>query len=409
LSAASNGSTPPEIDNSTPILIFGLSRGALHHGALGIARSGGRLGIPVYRVGRERWGPAALSRYSRGWLAVSDRFSDEAILDALLKLGERIGRAMLVPIDDVGSVFVDTHTEALKGAFLFPDQPPGLARELSSKRGMYELCQKHGISTPVSLFPGSEADVIEQAEQMSYPTVVKCINVGDTAPSAPRVAIAMDREHLLRAYRLMESPRGHNVMLQEYIPGTPESVWMFNGYFDRNSDCRIGFTGRKIRQSPPYTGVTTLGVCEVNDTVKESTTRLMKAVGYRGIIDIGYRYDARDDSYNLLDVNPRIGGTFRLFVGPDGIDVLRAMYLDLTDQEIPASIEPNGRRWLVEPQDLISSVVYRRRGDITVPGWARSLRGVSETAWFARDDPLPFLALWLGALVYWAPRRLLGR
>jgi len=134
----------------------------------------------------------------------------------------------------------------------------------------------------------------------------------------------------------------------------------------------------------------------------------MKAVGYRGIIDIGYRYDARDGSYKLLDVNPRIGGTFRLFVGPDGIDVLRAMYLDLTDQEIPASIEPNGRRWLVEPQDLISSVVYRRRGDITVPGWARSLRGVSETAWFARDDPLPFLALWLGALVYWAPRKLLG-
>ena len=88
--AASNGSAPSEIDSSTPILIFGLSHGALHHGALGIARSAGRLGIPVYRVGRERWGPAALSRYSRGWLAVSDRFSDEEILDTLLKLGGKI-------------------------------------------------------------------------------------------------------------------------------------------------------------------------------------------------------------------------------------------------------------------------------------------------------------------------------
>ena len=29
-------------------------------------------------------------------------------------------------------------------------------------------------------------------------------------------------------------------MLQEYIPGTPESVWMFNGYFDR----RLGLPDR---------------------------------------------------------------------------------------------------------------------------------------------------------------------
>ena len=70
-------------------------------------------------------------------------------------------------------------------------------------------------------------------------------------------------------------------------------------------------------------------------------------------------------SYKLLDVNPRIGGTFRLFVGPDGTDVLRALYLDLTGQAIPPTSEPDGRRWIVEPQDLISSLAYRRRGDIT--------------------------------------------
>jgi hypothetical protein len=54
---------------------------------------------------------------------------------------------------------------------------------------------------------------------------------------------------------------------------------MFNGYFDARSDCRIGFTGKKIRQAPPYTGATTLGVCEANPVVYEMTTRLMKALG----------------------------------------------------------------------------------------------------------------------------------
>ena len=136
---------------------------------------------------------------------------------------------------------------------------------------------------------------------------------------------------------------------------------------------------------------------------------LMRAVGYRGILDIGFRFDARDGQYKLLDVNPRIGGTFRLFVGPDGTDVLRAMYLDLTGQRVPATSLCEGRRWIVEPLDLLSSLTYLRRGDITLRGWVRSLRRVREAAWFALDDPAPFLALWLGALFWWLPRRLLGR
>ena len=65
------------LNSSTPIVVFGLSAGFFHHGALGIARSAGRLAIPVYRVCRERWAPASISRYSRGWRAVPDDFSDE--------------------------------------------------------------------------------------------------------------------------------------------------------------------------------------------------------------------------------------------------------------------------------------------------------------------------------------------
>jgi D-aspartate ligase len=406
---ASSPTAGAGFDASTPIVVFGLSGGALHHGALGIARSAGRMGIPVYRVCRERFAPARLSRYASGWMSVTWDASDEEILETLRTLAHKIGRAILIAVDDAGSVFVDTHAAALESEFSFPRQPAGLAQELSSKREMYELCQKHTVPTPESQFPRSEADVLALAEQASFPTVAKCINAGDTPASSPRVAIANDRDELLHAYRLMESPKGSNVMIQEFVPGTPESVWMFNGYFDDESNCKVGFTGRKIRQAPPYTGATTLGVCEANTAVYEDTVRLMQAVGYRGILDIGFRFDERDGQYKLLDVNPRIGGTFRLFVGPDGMDVLRALYLDLTGQEVPSTSLPEGRRWIVEPLDVLSSITYLRRGDITVGRWVRSLRAVREAAWFALDDPAPFLVLWLGALFYWLPRRLLGR
>jgi len=397
------------IDTSTPLVIFGLSRGTFHHGALGIARSAGRLGIPVYRVCQERWSPAAFSRYNRGWSTIPSGASAGQVLEILGERRRSVGRSILVPIDDVSSVFVEDHAGELEGDFLFPRQPDGLAHSLSSKHEMYELCREHGIPTPWSEFPQSEAELLEMTERTAFPAVLKCINVADAPASAPRVAIVGDRDELTAAYRMMEGPTVHNVMLQEYVPGTPESVWMFNGYFDAHSECKFGFTGKKIRQAPPYTGVTTLGVCEPNPTVQETTVRLMKALSYRGILDIGYRFDDRDGQYKLLDVNPRIGGTFRLFVGSNGMDVLRALYLDLTGNEVPPSSAQSGRRWVVDPLDLASSATYRRRGDITARSWIRSFRGVREAAWFALDDPLPFLALWLRLAIDWLPRRILGR
>jgi predicted ATP-grasp superfamily ATP-dependent carboligase len=119
----------------------------------------------------------------------------------------------------------------------------------------------------------------------------------------------------------------------------------------------------------------------------------MKALGYRGILDIGYRYDARNRQYKLLDVNPRIGCTFRLFVGENGMDAARALYLDLTGQPVPPSASREGRKWLVEMPDLKSSIEYYRLGKLTLRKWVASFSGVQETAHFAWDDPWPFVKM----------------
>ena len=205
-------------------------------------------------------------------------------------------------------------------------------------------------------------------------------------------------------YRRLEDPERPNLMLQEYIPGGDDTIWMFNGYFAGDGRCLVEFTGRKLRQTPAYTGVTSLGVCERNDVVHDLTTRWMAELGYRGILDIGYRFDARDGSYRVLDANPRIGMTFRLFVGTNGIDVIRALYRDLTGQPVQAGEPREGRKWIVEGGDFDSFRTYRRDGRLGVLAWLRSLRGIEEAAHFARDDPRPFLAVTGGN----ARRRLRG-
>jgi len=256
---------------------------------------------------------------------------------------------------------------------------------------VFHLASRLGIPTPAAVFPQSLDDVREFVRRAVFPVVLKGIDGTRLQARAGRKMVIVQSERdLVEQYAKLEDPESPNLMLQEYIPGGDDTIWMFNGYFDRASHCVAAFTGKKLRQNPVHTGATSLGICQCNETVEAMTMALMRAVGYRGILDIDYRYDQRDGSYKLLDPNPRIGSTFRLFVDANGMDVVRFLYLDMTGQSLPAAVPSQGRKWIVEDGDIESSLDYLREGQLTVREWIRSLRGIDEAAWFARDDLRPF-------------------
>jgi D-aspartate ligase len=379
-----------QVNTSVPVVVIAPG----YHGHA-IARSLGRLGIPVYGVHADQRSPAARSRYWREnyfWnIAMA---APEKTIEWLLQLGRKVGsRPILVPTDDNSCLFLADYVDALKEAFLIPDQPAGLTRTLSSKKQMYYLCKKFGIPAAETSFPQNLDNVIEFSKNATFPVMLKGI---DTLALRQRTGVKMvvveDVETLLRRYKEMETPDSPNLMLQEYLPGT-HTVWMFDGYFNENSQCLFGLTANMIRQYPAYTGVTSLGVCYSNDIVARQTRKFMAAIGYRGPLDIGYKYDERTQQYKTIDINPRIGMTFRLLVDSIGMDVARALYLDLTGQPVLTGEPREGRKWVVENFDLVSSPRYYRNGKLGIREWIGSYRGVEEASWFARDDLAPFFSM----------------
>jgi len=379
------------LNTSVPVVVIAPG----YHGHA-IARSLGRLGVKVYGVHADPRSPAARSRYWENntfWDFTAHPAS--ASINRMLQLSREIGRTpILLPTDDWSCLFVADHAEELKQGFLFPDQPAGLARLLSNKETMNGLCRQYSIPTPHTVFPRSRQDVLAYLKTAIFPIMLKGIDtVALLRHAGTRMTLVHDQETLLRIYDEWEVPEARNLMLQEYIPGSSEMIWMFNGYFDKNSECLFGITGRKIRQYPAYKGVTSLGICITNADVIRITKNFMKALGYRGILDIGYKYDARDGQYKLLDVNPRVGVTFRLFLDNNGTDVVRALYRDLTGQPVPKGMPREGRKWMAENFDFISSACSLRDGTLGFGEWLRSFQNVEETSWFAIDDFRPVLAM----------------
>ncbi len=291
--------------------------------------------------------------------------------------------------------FLLENAEPLAPGYLFSTSSAQVVRTFSSKRHTCELCHKLAIPTAEIIYPRSREDLSTFAQSAIFPVILKGeygefqIKKGKNA----RVAIVPDHQTLLAIYDLNAQNGPPGIIVQEYIPGDDDTVWMFNGYFNEQSKCLFGATGRKLRQFPAHRGSTCLGLCTKNDVVEAQTIRLMQAVGYRGPLDLGFRFDARDGQYKLLDVNPRIGSTFRLFAASNELDVARALYLDLTGQAVPSAQAREGRKWIVEANDLVSSWSDLRTRKLSPGNWIRSLRGVQEGAWLVWDDPIPALTL----------------
>ena len=379
------------MDVSTPVVVLGTGIGPL-----AIMRSLGSLGVAVYGLGAKSESPAMMSRYCRGKYrrTFKEEHSDE-FLNYILDIGDKLGgNSILIPTSDIYSVFAVENLESLRKYYRFPANNLALVRTLVSKRTMHELAIKHEVPTAQTQFPQNFSDVQGISEQIAFPVMLKGIDGHRLKRlTGKKMVVVRTPDELMSQYQQLEDPDTPNLMIQELIPGADDQVYIFNGYFDNQSNCLAAFTGRKIRQYPVHTGVTSLGECRWYEDVAALTTRFMKEIGYQGILDIGYRLDPRDGRYKVLDINPRVGQAFRLFVAENGIDVIRSLYLDLTGQSIDAPIPIEGRRWVIEDYDLMASFRYFQEGTLTFRQWWSSFRGVQEAAWFDWKDPLPFSSM----------------
>jgi predicted ATP-grasp superfamily ATP-dependent carboligase len=176
------------------------------------------------------------------------------------------------------------------------------------------------------------------------------------------------------------------------VPLEQAEDWIVHMYCDSESVCEPAFTGVKLRSWPPRGGPTAHARTAVNEPLTELSRWLCAEIGYRGIGDLDWRFDRRDGRYKLLDFNPRIGAQFRLFETHAGIDVVRALHLDLTGRRIPASRQVQGRRFVVENLYLSALLSPGERAALA-PDLPRSRPKHLELAWFALDDLVPALVM----------------
>ena len=108
-------------DTSMPVLVLQMQ----NHGALGVMRSLGRLGVPMYGVHPTRRPPASFSKYCRKVFALDlDQTPPEQSVDCLRDIARGIGATpLLMPTNDESALFVAHNASQLQDVFPVPGEP----------------------------------------------------------------------------------------------------------------------------------------------------------------------------------------------------------------------------------------------------------------------------------------------
>jgi predicted ATP-grasp superfamily ATP-dependent carboligase len=179
-------------------------------------------------------------------------------------------------------------------------------------------------------------------------------------------------------------------MLQEFIPGPDAHGVNYNSYY-WNGEPLAEFTAAKIRNAPPQIGSPRVVMSKHIPEVLEPGRRLLRALRYSGFSCTEFKWDARDQSYKLMEVNGRHNMSSRL-AARCGMDFPWLEYRHLAYGELPASCDfEDGTYWIDLTRDIANSLMHWRKERYPLARYLEPYRRPHVFAELDWSDPRPFL------------------
>lgn len=363
---------------------------AEHIRGLGLVRSLGRRGIPVWTLAAEGDLMASASRYSRRhgrWPAEPD---DQ--LDCLLRLATKHqldGWALLAATDE-GAALCARHHAELSKHYRVAVPPWDIVRFAYDKRLTHRLAADIGLNHPQTFFPRDRGEVSQL--ECTFPAVLKpAFKKEVNRFTHDKAWRADDRRALMTLYDeacTLVDP--DVVMIQELIPGGGETQFSFAALCFEGR-CLASVTARRTRQYPIDFGHSSCFVETFNQpAIEEPARRLLAAMRYTGLAEVEFKHDERDGRFKLLEVNPRVW-TWHALCHRAGVDFPYLLWQLIHGEPVPEVRGRPGTKWLRVTTDLAAVWKEIRSGRLSLRAYAESLRGPIVLSMFALDDPLPSL------------------
>ena len=358
------------------------------HGSLGVVRSLGRRSIPVWFLTHDH--PITrYSRYARSSFEWRGPGREESA-DDLISFGRKhhLEGWVLFPGGDAEANCISQNHDRLSEVFRVTTPPWETVQWAADKRLTYECAARVGIGYPMSYYPADRDAAAEVP--CRFPAVMKPANREKPNPFTLAKAWRIeDREALLRRYDEAAGYVGNEgIIVQEMIPGNGMAQFSFAAV----CDCGVpvaSLVAKRARQYPIDFGFTSTFVTSIEQPeLEDIACRFLRAVGYTGMVELEFKYDARDGVFKILDFNARTW-TWQALGSLAGVDFTHVMWRMAMGEKVERMRGRAGVSWVHFSRDLVAAWQEMRAGSLSLADYLKSLRTPLEFAAFAKDDPLP--------------------
>jgi D-aspartate ligase len=376
----------PKCDSNVGALVM-----AADYRGLGVVRSLGRRGIPVWILKQGGNLVASTSRYVRRnvpWPAADDGREIDLLLDLAKKHGLRDW--LLFPTDDHAVGLLSRHHAVLSSQYRISVLPWHQLQYLCDKRLLHQVAQELSIPQPWTAWPRSKEELGKF--DCPFPAILKpATRLRRNSLFVPKAWRVVDRRSLLRLYDEASALVGAgNLMVQEIVPGVGEGQTSYAAVC--SNGCPLAsIVARERRQYPRDFGQFSTFVESVEEPkVSRSAVRLLKSLRFTGLVEIEFKQDPRDGEFKILDVNPRVWGWHTLSRRA-GVDFPYLLWRFVYGETFPIVEGRSGVRWMHTTADVPVAIQEILKGQLSLRAYLRSLRRPRESAIFAWDDPAPGL------------------
>jgi predicted ATP-grasp superfamily ATP-dependent carboligase len=359
------------------------------HVSIGVARSLGRQGIPVWLLANHPI--AKFTRYVQrrfDWPGADHPDGVSSIMDLATRHG--LDGWVLIATGDQDVRMIAQNHALLSTHYRVATPNWETIQWTYDKRLTYQRAAALGIDYPRSYQPKTSDEAARL--ECRFPVILKpAFRKGADEFTQAKAWKADDRAALTALYEKASALVGGDaVIVQEWIPGTGSAQFSYAGLWDHGRPV-ASLVARRTRQHPIDFGRSSTFVESTEQPEVEALAgRFLKSFDYTGVVEVEFKYDARERQYKLLDVN----GRFWTWCGLGSLAGVDFPYLAWR-QAMGLTVEPcrvkPGAAWMHASRDIVAAWQEMSGGTLTFADYLKSFRKPLAFANFALDDPLPAL------------------
>ena len=218
---------------------------------------------------------------------------------------------LVVPCGDDYAVALSCQMDRLDPSYRVVCASGEIVDQMNDKESFYRLCESRGVPYPKTAV--TDGPTVPELP-FGFPVALK----PSDAPAyrahpfeGQKKAFILDTMDELEetVRRIYAAGYPGRLIIQDFIPGSDENMRVVNGYVRGDGTVTLLSLGHPLLEdySPMaignYAAILSYGDDKIYDTVEG----LMAHSGYRGFFNIDMKYDPRDGSFRLFEVNPRAG------------------------------------------------------------------------------------------------------